>query len=189
MKRAPYSHFQAPRRRAEGGPVALSGKELPNCGGVLEHARAVLRLAEYLGGDTAEALASPAPLLSRLCGRRMFYLRGWSRYESCVKGFNALGLLAEYAGREERALARLSAGALRRAKLEYLASRESSAAALRALPGRKWTPWTPGFGLVAGLFPTDDFLRDLGQSGFACTKLCGTCAPRPFGSRAKNFPY
>ncbi len=138
MKRAPYSHFQAARRRAEGGPMALSEKELPNCGGVLEHARAVLRLAEFLGVDIGEALVSPAPLLSRLCGRLMFFLRGWSRYESCVKGFNALGLLAEYAGREERALARLPAAALRRAKLEYLASRGVfSAAALRALPGEE----------------------------------------------------
>ncbi|MBI5208749.1 MAG: hypothetical protein HY927_02100 [Elusimicrobia bacterium] len=115
--------------------VVLSPKPLPNCPDVLSHARATLRLAAALGVDTDSDLVSPAPLLSLLCGRRMFFLRGWRRYENCVKGFNALGLLAEHAGREERALSSFPKAALRRARLEFLASRRVFAEAeLRALP-------------------------------------------------------
>lgn len=144
MNRAPYSHFQAPAAAPEAGPVALSARAVPNCGGVLEHAREVLRLAAFLGVDVEERLVCPAPLLSRLCGRRMFFLRGWSRYESCVKGFNALGLLAEYAGLEERALAAAGPEAVRRAKAEFAASRRVfSPAELRAIPKSEWDALDP----------------------------------------------
>lgn len=124
MNKAPYSHFErVADPDPDSGPVTLSPKALSNCGGTREHAMAVLRLARYLGVDTAETLVMPAPLLSFLCGRRMFYLRGWRRYESCVKGFNALGLLAEHAIIEERKLEKLSKAALRRDKRRFLASR------------------------------------------------------------------
>jgi hypothetical protein len=36
-----------------------------------------------------------APGMSALLGQPIAFLRGWSKFESCVKGFNALGLMGE----------------------------------------------------------------------------------------------
>lgn len=103
--------------------ITLAPRPQPNCSGVLVHARHTLRLAEFLGISRDEELIQDAPLLSRLFGRQVYFLRGWQRYKSCVKGFNALGLLAEHAVISERRLARLGPAALRRRRLEYLAAR------------------------------------------------------------------
>lgn len=46
-------------------------------------------------GDATEQVTFDAPLVSGLVGRPVAFLRGWERFESCVKGFNGLGLLAE----------------------------------------------------------------------------------------------
>jgi hypothetical protein len=36
-----------------------------------------------------------APLCSAILNRQITFMRGWKRFESCIKGFNALGLMAE----------------------------------------------------------------------------------------------
>lgn len=75
---------------------------------VLEHALATLRLARRVQAWSPgeESVLSPAPLMSRLCGRRVFYFRGWRAFDGCVKGYNALGLLADSLARDPSALAR-----------------------------------------------------------------------------------
>lgn len=140
MGQLPYSHLDdVPAGLAWTGDsrVVVGEGASPGRSGALSHALAVMRLASLLGlgGD---ALTSSAPLTSLVCGRRMFYLRGWSRCDGLVKGFSALGLLAEQA-----ALARPSAAELRRTRVEFLASRRLpgeparsvfSAAELDAIP-------------------------------------------------------
>jgi hypothetical protein len=37
-----------------------------------------------------------APTISELVGRQSFLLRGWKQFQSCIKGFNALGLISEH---------------------------------------------------------------------------------------------
>jgi hypothetical protein len=36
-----------------------------------------------------------APLCSAILNRQITFMRGWKRFESCIKGFNGLGLMAE----------------------------------------------------------------------------------------------
>lgn len=40
-------------------------------------------------------LVFDAPLNSLLTGRRLSFLRGWNCFDSCIKGFNSVGLLAD----------------------------------------------------------------------------------------------
>ena len=45
-------------------------------------------------GDS-DGVTFEAPLLSQVLGDRILFLRGWTQFQSCIKGFNALGLMAE----------------------------------------------------------------------------------------------
>lgn len=42
-----------------------------------------------------DTLVFAAPILGELLQREVFFLRGWKQFQSCIKGFNALGLMAE----------------------------------------------------------------------------------------------
>ena len=44
----------------------------------------------------SDTLVFNAPILSSLLNRDVFFLRGWNQFQSCIKGFNALGLMAEH---------------------------------------------------------------------------------------------
>lgn len=46
--------------------------------------------------DASDTLVFAAPILSGLLNREVFFLRGWKQFQSCIKGFNALGLMAEH---------------------------------------------------------------------------------------------
>jgi hypothetical protein len=46
--------------------------------------------------SNSDTLVFDAPILSNLLGRDVFFLRGWKQFQSCIKGFNALGLMAEH---------------------------------------------------------------------------------------------
>ena len=46
-------------------------------------------------GCATSQVTFDAPMLSQMFGRPLAFLRGWECFESCVKGFNALGLIAE----------------------------------------------------------------------------------------------
>lgn len=70
-------------------------------------------------------LTFDAPLLSLVVGQHMNYLRGWQQYDSCVKGFNALGMLAEHALRQLDAIRKGGPAAVREAKRAFLESRRA----------------------------------------------------------------
>lgn len=44
----------------------------------------------------SDTLVFNAPVLSSFLNRDVFFLRGWKQFQSCIKGFNALGLMAEH---------------------------------------------------------------------------------------------
>lgn len=46
--------------------------------------------------DDSDTLVFKAPITSSLFGKDILYLRGWKQFDSCVKGFNSLGLMAEH---------------------------------------------------------------------------------------------
>lgn len=54
--------------------------------------------------DGKDQLTFPAPLIASLIQTPALFLRGWTLFESCIKGFNALGLMAEHVDREVRHL-------------------------------------------------------------------------------------
>jgi len=68
-------------------------------------------------------LVYDAPFLTFLTGSRMKFLRGWKQYESCIKGFNALGLMAEQILATSEYLNNLNLNKLNEVKLKFLASR------------------------------------------------------------------
>src|SRR5689334_18512679 len=47
-------------------------------------------------------LVFDAPVASWIANLRIRYLRGWKDYESCVKGFNGLGLISDLVVRDMR---------------------------------------------------------------------------------------
>ncbi len=103
----------------------------------LETALAAMNLARRLGipspwscgtdelpyGRGAGASLFEAPLLSAAAGKRIVYLRGWSEFDSCIKGFNSLGLMAERVLEEYERIRALPLAARNALKLEYLRSR------------------------------------------------------------------
>ncbi len=117
--------------------VALGETRVPNCPDAMRHALFTMRLAVELGikppaapaphprpySDDADTLLFGAPLISLVCGQRVKLLRGWKQFGGCVKGFNALGLLAEHAWVELEGLKRLPPDAQRRGRIDFLRSR------------------------------------------------------------------
>ncbi|MDG2243423.1 MAG: hypothetical protein P8L66_07995 [Rhodospirillaceae bacterium] len=87
----------------------LGGEEKIYLDEALGCALMTLRLAKLIGisvgatssapslpyDDSSDSLVFDAPNISNLVGQRLFFLRGWKDFNSCVKGFNALGLIAE----------------------------------------------------------------------------------------------
>lgn len=66
-----------------------------------------------------------APLTSYVMGSRIRFLRGWKQYQSCVKGFNGLGLIAELVIKDMRRIQRFSVDERREAIRAFLASRKT----------------------------------------------------------------
>jgi hypothetical protein len=48
----------------------------------------------------SDQLVFEAPTLRNVFGADIYFLRGWKQFQSCIKGFNALGLMAEQVERE-----------------------------------------------------------------------------------------
>lgn len=59
--------------------------------------------------DQTDNVVFDAPLATLVTGRRVRYLRGWKSYASCVKCYNALGLMGDHVLRELRRLQGASA--------------------------------------------------------------------------------
>jgi hypothetical protein len=74
----------------------------------------------------SDSLVFKAPLTTALVNKKIVYLRGWKHFESCVKGFNVLGLMAEQISLEVERMKKLSTKDLNNLKLEFLKSRESN---------------------------------------------------------------
>ena len=91
------------------GPIRVVGMQAIDTNLAMITAVRTIRLAQSLSIPTparADDLSTPygsntrqvsfdAPLLSELVGKPISFLRGWEMFESCVKGYNALGLMAE----------------------------------------------------------------------------------------------
>jgi hypothetical protein len=135
-----YTHFgldEAEENRGHAFQVYLGAERVPNCPDPLKHALLTMRLAVELGvkppaapkpgqlpySEDTDNLLFEAPLTSLLAGRRIKLLRGWKQYGSCVKGFNALGLIAEHAFLELKKLEALTPAQLKAARLGFLRSR------------------------------------------------------------------
>lgn len=71
------------------------------------------------------ALIFQAPILSALTSKKIAYLRGWKQFDSCIKGFNSLGLMAEQVRNEISRLGALPLSQQNELKLEFLRSRRS----------------------------------------------------------------
>ena len=64
-----------------------------------------------------------APILSAVVNKRLMYLRGWNEFESCVKGFNSLGLMADHVLRECKRIQAMPISQQNELKLEFLRTR------------------------------------------------------------------
>jgi len=73
--------------------VALSTIELAQALSILTPNRNTNPTTPYSG--ESDRVTFDAPLLSHVLGDRILFLRGWTQFQSCIKGFNALGLMAE----------------------------------------------------------------------------------------------
>lgn len=69
-------------------------------------------------------LVFDAPLLSGVVNTPIYFLRGWSAFDSCVKGFNAMGLMADQVKHELQRIEELSTSALLQLKKKFLLSRK-----------------------------------------------------------------
>jgi hypothetical protein len=98
-----------------------------------------LKLAERLGvfsgnripgglpyDPANDSLVFSAPLTSALANKRMLFLRGLYGFDSCIKGFNTLGLMAQHTLRELNKIRELPANRLDDLKVTFLRSRENS---------------------------------------------------------------
>jgi hypothetical protein len=64
-----------------------------------------------------------APLLTAVVNKKLMYLRGWNEFDSCVKGFNSLGLMADHVLREFKRIKALPLPQQNQLKLEFLKTR------------------------------------------------------------------
>ena len=73
--------------------VALTTIELARALSIATPNQNTIRTTPYSGDS--DGVTFDAPLLSQVLGDRIMFLRGWTQFQSCIKGFNALGLMAE----------------------------------------------------------------------------------------------
>ena len=73
--------------------IALTTIELARALSIATPNQNTIRNTPYSGDS--DGVTFDAPLLSQVLGDRIWFLRGWTQFQSCIKGFNALGLMAE----------------------------------------------------------------------------------------------
>jgi len=71
-----------------------------------------------------DTLLYKAPLTTALTNKKMLFLRGWKQFESCVKGFNTLGLMAYQVQKVSNKIDNYSDKKLRALKLQFLSTRK-----------------------------------------------------------------
>ncbi len=65
-----------------------------------------------------------SPLCSALLNEKINFFRSWKQFESCIKGFNALGLMAEQVRLVKKNLDTIKLSELNEIKLKFLSTRE-----------------------------------------------------------------
>lgn len=114
------------------------GKE-PDSNDIMEVSLFTMRMAISLGiqlpktnskenlpySDDHDNLLYIAPICQFLLGRKIRFLRGWKSFDSCVKGFNAIGLMAEHGLRELKSIRAENIERQRDIKRDFLHSRKS----------------------------------------------------------------
>ena len=117
--------------------VVLSGSEGDSAVDPMHIALMTIRLARRIGvkGPVARTAAQlpydashdntvfDSPLISHAVSARLRFMRGWKQYESCIKGFNGLGLIVEVALQELKKLCALEANSRRDVARSFLQSR------------------------------------------------------------------
>lgn len=73
--------------------VALTTIGLAHRLGIKSNSKNSLGAAPY--SEDSDNLLFFAPRISEMLSTSVFFLRGWKQFQSCIKGFNALGLMAE----------------------------------------------------------------------------------------------
>jgi long-chain acyl-CoA synthetase len=115
----------------------------------LRVALSTIRLARRLGvaptrafdpellpyADDHDNTVFDAPLTSALLGSRVRFMRGWKQYQSCVKGYNGLGLIAELVLADLDAQTRWDAAAALAERRAFVASRRDATGAPVFGPG------------------------------------------------------
>lgn len=74
--------------------------------------------------DDTDNIIFECPVNSLLVNRQMTFMRGWKQFESCIKGFNGLGLMAEQVAMELKRLDSFSVDEINENKRRFLASRQ-----------------------------------------------------------------
>lgn len=119
-------------------PVIITGHTDINSFDSIKNTFAAKRLAIRIGiqnpkpfgsdnlpySDDNDNIVFEAPLLSFIAGMRIGFLRGWKQYESCVKGFNAMGLLAEHVEKELNYLGSLERDSIIKLKKDFVKTRK-----------------------------------------------------------------
>lgn len=130
------------RQAGRGGFVVLVDEPSPDRVEPFAVALCVIRMARRLGvqcpvprnerllpySDANDNIVFDAPLASWIANKRIRYLRGWKQYQSCVKGFNGLGLIAELVVRDLRRIRCLSVDERQLELRRFLATRKVATA-------------------------------------------------------------
>ncbi|OGI06603.1 MAG: hypothetical protein A3F80_06160 [Candidatus Melainabacteria bacterium RIFCSPLOWO2_12_FULL_35_11] len=137
-----YLHKEIPELSGdflEEGTVKIDPEKKYNYSSAMQICLFTLRLAAKLNillpsqfegnklpySSDSDSLVFKAPLTTALVNKKIIYLRGWKHFDSCVKGFNALGLMAEQISLEIKRMKALSSSGVNKIKLNFLESRET----------------------------------------------------------------
>ena len=105
MTRVAIGAVQLARRIGIGTPAAHSSASIPY-------------------SPATDQVVFDAPVLSWLLNKDVAFLRGWSMFESCIKGYNALGLIAEQVLIRHQALTEANATSIDEICRAFLRSRK-----------------------------------------------------------------
>jgi hypothetical protein len=103
--------------------IALLGYRIALRIGILSPVYSKNPLLPYSSDN--DNLVFECPLNSLLVGRQLFFLRGWKNFDSCIKGFNGVGLLAEPVQLMLKAFVGKDVEEMSRLKKEFLESKKT----------------------------------------------------------------
>ena len=136
-----YVHTQIPEISAgklEEEEIVVESYRERSSSEMLDDALLTIRIAQAIGINIANGysysdlpydesndnLVFYSPVCSALLGEKINFFRSWKQFESCIKGFNALGLMA---GQVRLVMGEIEASnltALNELKIEFLSTRE-----------------------------------------------------------------